>query len=100
MPDTPPEMLPHPEDDPMVIKARLSRERQDRWLREGDMSVGRRLAQIGVLGWIFVAPMLGGLLLGRWLNARLASGIFWTAPLMVLGLCIGGWTAWKWMNAR
>lgn len=96
MPDTPPD----PEDDPMVIKARLSRERQDRWLREGDMSVGRRLAQIGVLGWIFVVPTLGGLFLGRWLDGWLASGIFWTAPLMVVGLCIGGWTAWKWMNAR
>ena len=100
MPDTPPVTPPDPEDDPMVVKARLSRERQDRWLREGDMSVGRRLAQIGVLGWIFAAPTLAGLFLGRWLDARLASGIFWTAPLMVLGLCLGGWTAWKWMNAR
>jgi len=64
------------------------------------MSVGLRLAQIGVLGWIFVAPTLAGLFLGRWLDARLASGIFWTAPCMILGLCLGGWTAWKWMTAR
>ncbi len=40
-----------------------------RWLREGDMSVGRRLAQIGVLGWIFVVPTLAGLFFGRWLDA-------------------------------
>jgi ATP synthase protein I len=90
-----------PQDDPMVVQARLRRDRRDRWLREGgDLSVGRRLAQIGVLGWIFVAPTLAGLFLGRWLDARAASGIFWTAPFMVLGLCLGGWTAWKWMNAR
>jgi ATP synthase protein I len=53
-----------------------------------------------VLGWIFVTPTLAGLFLGRWLDARLETGVFWSAPLMLLGLCIGFWTAWKWMNAR
>lgn len=89
-----------PETDPLIEEIRLRRDRRDRWLREGDMSVGRRLAQIGVLGWIFVVPTLAGLFFGRWLDARLATGVFWTAPFMLLGLCIGGWTAWKWMNAR
>jgi ATP synthase protein I len=89
-----------PEKDPLILEARRRRDRHDRWLREGDMSVGRRLAQIGVLGWIFVTPTLAGLFIGRWLDARLGSGLFWTAPGMLLGLCIGGWTAWKWMNAQ
>jgi ATP synthase protein I len=91
--------LPEPSDtDPLVQEIRRRRDRRDRWLREGDMSVGRRLAQIGVLGWIIVAPMLAGLFAGRWLDARLETGIFWSAPLLVLGLGLGGWTAWKWMN--
>lgn len=89
-----------PETDPLVEEIRRRRARRERWLREGDMSVGRRLAQIGVLGWIFVVPTLAGLFFGRWLDARFSTGIFWSAPLMLLGLCIGGWTAWKWMNAR
>ena len=89
-----------PNEDQLITQARLRRDRRDRWLREGDMSVGRRLAQIGVLGWIFVTPTLAGLFLGRWLDARMGSGIFWSAPLMLLGVCLGGWTAWKWMNAR
>ncbi len=91
---------PDPEDDPLVSETRLRRDRRDRWMREGSMSVGRRLAQIGVLGWILVGPTLAGLFFGRWLDERLTSGIFWTAPFMVLGLCVGGWTAWKWMNFR
>jgi ATP synthase protein I len=53
-----------------------------------------------VLGWIFVVPTLAGLFFGRWLDAQFETGIFWSAPMMLLGLCIGGWTAWKWMNAR
>jgi ATP synthase protein I len=97
MTQTPP---PEPEEDPLVRETRLRRDRRARWLQEGDMSVGRRLAQIGVLGWILVTPTLLGLFIGRWLDDRLSSGIFWTAPFMVLGLCLGGWTAWKWMNAK
>ena len=93
----------HPDEydeDPMVLEIRRRRARRDRWLRDGDMSVGLRLAQIGVLGWIFVVPTLAGLFLGRWLDNYFETGIFWSAPLMVLGLCLGGWTAWKWMNAK
>ena len=89
-----------PETDPLVEEIRKHRSRREQWLREGDMSVGRRLAQIGVLGWIFVVPTLAGLFFGRWLDTQFETGIFWSAPMMLLGLCIGGWTAWKWMNAR
>jgi ATP synthase protein I len=94
-----PRSNPEPDDDPLVRETRRRRDRHDQWLREGDMSIGRRLAQIGVLGWILVAPTLAGLFFGRWLDGWVGSGIFWTAPLMILGLCVGGWTAWKWMNA-
>lgn len=86
--------------DPLVKEIERERERRNRWAREGDMSVGRRLVQIGVLGWIFVIPTLAGLFLGRWLDASFGTGIFWSAPLMIVGLCIGGWAAWKWMNVR
>ena len=99
MTENPPEPDP-PETDPLITEIRRAAARRDRWLREGDLSVGRRLAQIGVLGWIFVAPTLAGLFLGRWLDARLGSGLLWSAPLMLLGVCLGGWTAWKWMNAK
>lgn len=94
MPDT------DPDDDPLIRETRLRRERHDRWLREGEMSVGRRLAQIGVLGWIVVAPTLVTLFFGRWLDAHFSSGLFWTAPCMLVGLSLGGWTAWNWINAR
>ena len=89
-----------PETDPLIEEIRKHRSRHEKWLREGDMSVGRRLAQIGVLGWIFVVPTLAGLFFGRWLDTQFETGIFWSALMMLLGLCIGGWTAWKWMNAR
>jgi ATP synthase protein I len=74
--------------DPLVKGVRLRGERHRRWLREGDPSVARRLAQIGVLGWIIVTPILIGIFLGRWLDKTFNSGLFWTAPLLMLD--------WRW----
>ena len=90
------------QDDPdkLVQGAKRHGERHRRWLREGgDASVAGRLAQIGVLGWIIVVPMLAGIFLGRWLDRVFHSGLFWTAPLLLLGLGLGCWSAWKWMNS-
>lgn len=88
------------ENDPLVREVRRQRSRRAKWLQEGDISVARRLAQIGVLGWIIVGPMLAGLFLGRWLDAQFGSGLFWTAPLLMVGLGLGGWFAWKWMHSE
>ena len=87
------------EQDPLVKAARQRGERQIRWLREGDRSVARRLAQIGVLGWMIVVPMLIGVFAGRWLDQTFNSGLFCTAPLLMLGLALGCWSAWKWMES-
>lgn len=86
------------EDDPLVHSVRQQQARRSKWLREGDVSIGRRLAQIGVLGWIIVSPMLAGIFMGRWLDGRFQTGVFWTAPLLMLGLGLGGWFAWRWMQ--
>lgn len=84
--------------DALVQGARLRSARHRQWLAQGEPSVGRRLAQIGVLGWIIVTPMLLGVFGGRWLDRHFHSGLFWTAPLMLLGLGLGCWSAWRWMQ--
>ncbi|HTQ71080.1 MAG TPA: AtpZ/AtpI family protein [Acidocella sp.] len=87
------------EQDPLLRGVKKRGERHRRWRREGEASVALRLAQIGVLGWIIVVPMLIGLFLGRWLDRVLHAGLFCTAPLLMVGLGIGCWSAWKWMNS-
>jgi ATP synthase protein I len=86
------------EQDPLVKGVRLHGDRVRRGQREGDPSVARRLAQIGVLGWIIVTPMLIGIFTGRWLDRLFHSSLFWTAPLLMLGAIIGCWSAWRWMQ--
>ena len=74
---------------------RQRRERRERWQREGERSLGQNLAMIGVLGWTIVTPTLLGIFLGRWLDRRFGSGVFWTLGLLVVGLAIGCVLAWK-----
>jgi len=84
----------------MTAAVRQQRERRQKWLREGEPSMARFVGQIGVLGWIIVAPTLIGLFIGRWLDHRFGTGIFWSAPLLGIGVVIGCWSAWKWMHKQ
>ena len=86
--------------DRLAEEARRRAERRRSWLRGREPSVARRLTQIGVLGGIVVVPTLAGLFVGRWVDQRLGTGIFWTAPALLLGLVLGCWSAWRWMNTQ
>jgi ATP synthase protein I len=86
--------------DGLLDTVRRQRQRRQRWLREGEPSVTRFIGQIGVLGCIIVAPTLIGLFIGRWLDHHFGSGIFWSAPLLMIGVAIGCWSAWRWMHAQ
>jgi ATP synthase protein I len=86
--------------DGLTKAVREHRERRERWRREGEPSVIRFVGQIGVLGWIIVTPILLGLFLGRWLDHLLRTGIFWSAPLLMLGVAAGCWSAWRWMHQQ
>ena len=88
-----------PEEDPLPREIQLRARREIEWMKDSEPSVARRLSQIGVLGWIIVTPMLIGVFAGRWIDEKLGSGIFWTAPLLMLGAALGSWSAWKWMKS-
>lgn len=88
------------DEDPLLKEVRLRTRRELDWVKSGEPSVARRLSQIGVLGWIIVTPMLIGVFVGRWVDTKLGTGIFWTAPLLMLGVALGCWSAWKWMRSE
>jgi ATP synthase protein I len=86
--------------DGMAGAVRKQQERRKRWQNEGEPSMARFIGQIGVLGWIIVTPTLIGLFVGRWLDHTLGTGIFWSASLLLVGVAIGYWSAWKWMHKQ
>lgn len=86
-------------DDDRLARAAESAVRRDKEAQnDPEPSVAARLGQIGVLGWTIVVPTLLGLFVGRWLDRRFATGIFFSAPLLMIGAAIGLWSAWKWMR--
>jgi ATP synthase protein I len=86
--------------DGMAEAVRNRQDRQRRWRTEGEPSMVRFVGRIGVLGWVIVAPTLLGLFVGRFLDRSFGSGIFWSAGLLVLGVAMGFWSAWKWMHRQ
>lgn len=61
-------------------------------------SLGSRLGQIGVLGWMIVVPPLLGALAGHWIDRLFGTGVFFSAPLIMVGAVLGFRSAWKWMH--
>ncbi len=86
------------DEDALAEAAKVRGQRHRRWLIEGEPSVSRRIAQIGVLGWMIVTPTLIGVFAGRWLDHSFGSGLTWTGALLVIGLAIGCWSGWQWVN--
>lgn len=82
----------------MAKSVRRERDRRSRWLSEGEPSVARFVGQIGVLGWITVIPTLVSLFIGRWLDHQFETGVFFSAPLLMVGAGLGFWSAWRWMH--
>lgn len=87
-----------PSENDFVATIRRAVARFRRGRAEGEPSASWQLGQIGVLGWIVVTPLLAGLFLGRWLDHRFVTGVFWTAALIFAGGALGFWSAWRWMH--
>jgi len=54
----------------------------------------RQLGRVGVLGWVFILPLVGFMGLGHWLGRRTGS----IAPALIggaLGIAAGGWGVWR-----
>jgi ATP synthase protein I len=58
-------------------------------------SFWRSLNVLGMVGWPIVIAVLGGTFLGRYLDRRWDTGIQFTLMLMMVGLMIGCFAAWK-----
>lgn len=78
------------------VRRRVDRYR--RWQREGEPSLARQFARVGVLGWLIVVPTLLGVALGRWLDRVFDSGVLFSGALLLLGLVLGCWSGWRWMH--
>ncbi len=86
--------------DRLLRAARRAVEREERGRETPEPSLGARLGQIGILGWTIVVPTLLCLFIGRWLDRKFMTGVFFSATFLMVGVAIGFWSAWRWMHRR
>jgi ATP synthase protein I len=69
----------------------------DRYARRDERpeTFWRSLAVIGSVGWPIVLAAAGGAIAGRWLDVRWNTGIRMTLVLLVAGVSLGAWIAWR-----
>ncbi len=85
-------------EERLAEAARRAAERERAGREVPEPSLGARLGQIGVMGWMIVLPMLGGALLGRWIDRSLGTRITFAAALIMIGAVLGARTAWRWIQ--
>lgn len=56
------------------------------------------LGMMGLIGWSVVMPTILGAALGIWLDKHYPGGRSWTLMLLVVGLCLGCFNAWRWVE--
>lgn len=55
------------------------------------------LGMMGVIGWSVAVPTLLGAALGLWLDAHHPGRHSWALALLVAGLMVGCFQAWRWV---
>lgn len=93
-----PDRHPPTPADPVVEAAQRARQRERAERENPATPASIRLAQIGVLGWTIVIPILLGVLAGHGLDRWLHTGVTFAAALLTVGAGLGFWFAWRWMH--
>jgi ATP synthase protein I len=68
--------------------------------RGGVKSVWFGLGMSGLVGWSVTVPTLVGAAVGVWVDRRYPSGYSWTLMLLFLGLMVGCFNAWHWVDSE
>ena len=56
------------------------------------------LGMMGLIGWSVVVPTVLGAALGSWLDQHFHGEHSWTLTLLVAGLSLGCFNAWRWVD--
>ncbi|MCA9119123.1 MAG: AtpZ/AtpI family protein [Planctomycetaceae bacterium] len=87
------ESSPPPRTDPRTA---VSRDASRLARREtGHQSFWRSLGVLGMVGWPIAIGSVGGTIFGRYLDAQFNTGLRYTLILMMAGILIGCFAAWK-----
>lgn len=69
------------------IKARNNKDHSVFWV-----------GMFGLVGWSVAVPTIIGVSLGIWIDKSYPSKHSWTLMLLVVGVAVGCWQAWYWIQ--
>jgi len=58
------------------------------------------LGMSGLIGWSVTVPTLIGAAVGIWVDKHYPSAFSWTLMLLFLGLIVGCFNAWHWVDSE
>ena len=77
-------------------------ERQARRIKKAEKERPTLIAQTvyaGMLGLLFVLPVIGGAYLGSWIDNQFSGySVRWTTSLIILGIMIGGMNVYLYLK--
>ena len=77
-------------------------DRQARRLQKAEKERPTLIAQTvyaGMLGLLFVLPVIGGAYLGNWIDNQISGySVRWTTSLIILGVMIGGMNVYLYLK--
>jgi len=68
--------------------------------RRATRSIWFGLGMSGLIGWSVTVPALIGAALGIWVDKHYPSTYSWTLMLLIVGLIIGCFNAWHWVDSQ
>ncbi|MDQ2823094.1 MAG: AtpZ/AtpI family protein [Pseudomonadota bacterium] len=78
------------------VQAQADRKLRARHARPAGAWTG--LGMMGMIGWSVSVPALLGVALGAWLDKQYPGAHAWTLALLVAGLVLGCFSAWRWVD--
>ncbi len=77
-------------------------ERQARRIKKAEKERPTLIAQTvyaGMLGLLFVLPVIGGAYLGNWIDNQFSGySVRWTTSLIILGIIVGGMNVYLYLK--
>ncbi|MEO9298066.1 AtpZ/AtpI family protein [Devosia alba] len=58
----------------------------------------RGISVFGMIGWAVAVPTVAGAFLGLWLDGAWPQAFSWSVALILGGVVIGAFLAWRWMD--
>ena len=93
-------MIEDPPSEQLAKEVGVKAERKLRAQRDGGQGIWFGLGTMGLIGWSVAVPAIIGAGIGLWLDAHYPGGHRWALAMLVGGLVLGCFNAWRWVEKQ